>query len=69
MLCRSDLYFFILQNSLLVKYFYKYLVQDMILSEISMIEIRIKITSGKSKTDFPRHTGRIQLDRRIVFHN
>lgn len=69
MLCRSDLYFFILQNSLLVKYFYKYLVQDMILSEISMIEIRIEITSGKSKTDFPRHTGRIQLDRRIVFHN
>lgn len=69
MLCKSDLYFFILQNSLLVKYFYKYLVQDMILSEISMIEIRIEITSGKSKTDFPRHTGRIQLDRRIVFHN
>lgn len=69
MLCRSDLYFFILQNSLLVKYFYKYLVQDMILSKISMIEIRIEITSGKSKTDFPRHTGRIQLDRRIVFHN
>lgn len=68
-LCKSDLYFFILQNSLLVKYFYKYLVQDMILSEISMIEIRIEITSGKSKTDFPRHTGRIQLDRRIVFHN
>lgn len=69
MLCKSDLYFFILQNSLLVKYFYKYLVQDMILSKISMIEIRIEITSGKSKTDFPRHTGRIQLDRRIVFHN
>lgn len=66
------LYFLILQNSLLVpivKYFYKYLVQDTILSEISMIKIRIEITSGKSKTDFPRHTGRIQLDRRIVFHN
>lgn len=44
-------------------------IQDMIRSEISMIEIRIEITSEKSKTDFPRHTGRIQLDRRIVFHN